>query len=62
MNVDAILARRRFPRIQPKRIVNVIDDWLGQPGRRVTVCAMRSAADDAEVDIFITERALSGHE
>lgn len=52
----------RFPRIQPKRTVNVFDDWLGQPGWRVSVCAMRSADDDAELDIFTTERALSGRE
>lgn len=53
---------RLLPRIQTKCIVKVFDDWLGQPGWRMTVCAMRSVGEDAELDIFITKRAWSGHE
>lgn len=46
----------------PVRTVKVFDDWLGQSGWRVTVCVMRLAAEDAELDIFITERAWAGQE
>ena len=53
---------RLLPTTQTKCIVKVFDDWLGQPGWRMAVCAMRSAAEDAELNIFITEWAWSGHE
>jgi len=49
------------------RTVKAVEDWLGQSGWRVRVCVMRmdTEADDlqdAELDIFVTSRAWSGHE
>lgn len=53
---------RLLPTIQTKCIVKVFDEWLGQPGWRMTACAMRSAGEDAELDSFIAKTAWSGRE
>lgn len=54
--------RDDYPFRGPVRTLKVFDDWLGQSGWRVTVRVMRLDAEDAELDIFITKRAWSGHE
>lgn len=46
----------------PVRIVTPFDDWLGQSGWRVRVCVMRFDSEDAELDVFVTDKVWSDPE
>ncbi len=46
----------------PARRVTPFDDMLGQKGWRIRVTVMRFDDEDADLDIFVTERAWEGKE